>query len=138
MVALRRMRMRRDFRVRRLRSMTNGVIETYLDALVGGDWDAFAGCLVEDGYTRVGPYGDVKATKDEYVAFLSELMPTLPGYSMDVTRVTYADALAFAELSETVEVDGTPLRTAECLTFELADDGRISRVEVFTQSRQPV
>src|SRR4029079_17277463 len=74
----------------------------------------------------------------EYVAFLSDLMPTLPGYSMDVTRVTYAGDLAFAELSETVEVDGTSLRTPECLTFELADDGRIRRVEVFTQTRAPV
>jgi ketosteroid isomerase-like protein len=51
--------------------------------------------------------------------------------------VTYAGDLAFAELSETVEVDGTPLRTPECLTFELTD-GRIRRVEVFTQHRAPV
>ena len=116
--------------------MSDGLIETYLDALVAGDWDTFAGCLADDGFTRVGPFGDVKATKDEYVAFLSDLMPTLPGYSMDVTRVTYVDSLAFAELSETVEVDGTPLRTPECLTFELADDGRIQRVEVFTQTRR--
>ena len=57
---------------------------------------------------------------------------------MDVTRVTYAGDLAFAELSETVEVDGTPLRTPECLTFELTDDGHIRRVEVFTQTRAPV
>jgi ketosteroid isomerase-like protein len=115
--------------------MSDGLIETYLDALVAGDWDTFAGCLADDGFTRVGPYGDVKATKAEYVGFLSDLMPTLPGYSMDVTRVTYAGDLAFAELSETVEVDGTPLRTPECLTFELAGDGRIRRVEVFTQTR---
>ena len=118
--------------------MSDGLIETYLDALVAGDWDTFAGCLADEGFTRVGPYGDVKASKPEYVAFLADLMPTLPGYSMDVTRVTYTDSLAFAELSETVEVDGTPLRTPECLTFELAADGRIQRVEVFTQTRHPV
>jgi len=118
--------------------MTDGVIETYLGALVAGDWDTFAACLADDDFTRVGPFGDVKATKAEYVAFLSDLMPTLPGYSMDVTRVTYAAPLAFAELSETVEVDGTPLRTPECLTFELTADGRIRRVEVFTQTRAPV
>ena len=103
--------------------MSDRLIETYLDALVQGSWDTFAGCLADDGFTRVGPFGDVKATKAEYVAFLSGLMPTLPGYSMDVTRVTYSGDLAFAELSETVEVDGTPLRTPECLTFELSDDG---------------
>jgi ketosteroid isomerase-like protein len=118
--------------------MSDGVIERYLQALVDGDWATFAGCLADDGFTRVGPFGDVKATKSEYVTFLSDLMPTLPGYSMDVTRVTYSGSLAFAELSETVEVDGTPLRTAECLTFDLADDGRIKRVEVFTQTRSPV
>src|SRR4029079_5893997 len=118
--------------------MTDGVIETYLDALVDGDWDTFADCLADEGFTRVGPFGDGKATKAEYVAFLSELMPTLPGYSMDVTRVTYSGSLAFAELAETVEVAGTPLRTPECLTFELDADGRIRRVEVFTQTRAPV
>jgi len=118
--------------------VNNGVIETYLDALVAGDWDTFAACLADDGFTRVGPFGDVKSTKAEYVTFLSDLMPTLPGYAMDVTRVTYAQPLAFAELSETVAVDGTPLRTPECLTFELTDDGRIRRVEVFTQTRHPV
>ena len=118
--------------------MTDGVIETYLGALVDGDWDTFADCLADEGFTRVGPFGDVKATKAEYVAFLSELMPTLRRYSMDVTRVTYVDALAFAELSETVEVEGTPLRTPECLTFELSGDGRIQRVDVFTQTRQPL
>jgi hypothetical protein len=119
--------------------MSDGLIEMYLGTMVDGDWGAFADCLADDGFTRVGPFGDVKATKAEYVTFLSELMPTLPGYSMDVTRVTYAGDLAFAELSETVEVDGTPLRTPECLTFELTDDGtRIRRVEVFTQTRAPV
>ena len=118
--------------------MPDGVIERYLEALVAGDWETFADCLTDDGFTRVGPFGDVKPTKAEYVAFLSDLMPTLLGYSMDVTRVTYAGSLAFAELSETVEVDGAPLRTPECLTFELTDDGRIRRVEVFTQTRHPV
>ena len=118
--------------------MSDGVIETYLDALVRGDWETFANCLADDGFTRVGPYGDVKPSKPEYVAFLADLMPTLPGYSMDVTRVTYVGSLAFAELSETVEVDGTPLRTPECLTFELTEEGRIRHVEVFTQTRAPV
>ena len=118
--------------------MGDGVIERYLTALVDGDWPTFASCLADEGFTRVGPYGDTYSAKGDYVTFLSDLMPTLAGYEMDVTRVTYADGMAFAELSETVEVDGTPLRTPECLSFELTDDGRIRRVEVFTQSRAPV
>ncbi len=70
--------------------------------------------------------------------FLSELMPTLAGYAMQVTRVSYAGRVGFAELSETVEVDGQLLRTPECLSFDLTADGKIARVEVFTQTRAPV
>jgi hypothetical protein len=117
--------------------MADGVIERFLRSLVANDWSTFEACLA-DQFTRVGPYGDTYTSRAEYVAFLSELMPTLPGYSMDVARVSYADAVGFAELSETVEVDGVPLRTPECLTFDLTSDGRISRVEVFTQTRAPV
>ena len=118
--------------------MSDGVIERYLQSLVEGDWATFAGCLADDGFTRVGPFGDTYSTKAEYVAFLTELMPKLAGYGMHVSRVTYAEGLAFAELSEIVEVEGTPLRTRECLTFELTGDGRIRRVEVFTQTRAAV
>jgi hypothetical protein len=117
--------------------MADGVIERFLQSLVANDWSTFDGCLADE-FTRVGPYGDTYTSRAEYVAFLSELMPTLAGYSMDVSRVSYAGAVGFAELSETVEVDGVPLRTPECLTFDLASDGRISRVEVFTQTRAPV
>ncbi len=117
--------------------MSRDVIERYLHSLVEQDWATFASCLSDDDFTRVGPYGDTYSSKDDYVAFLAELLPTLAGYEMRVDRITDADGMAFAELSETVEVDGTPLRTPECLTFELTDDDRISRVEVFTQTRAP-
>ena len=113
------------------------VIERFLRSLVEHDWRVFASCLADD-FTRVGPYGDMYSSKADYVAFLSDLMPTLAGYEMEVTRVSYADGVGFAELSETVEVDGQLLRTPECLSFNLTDDGRISRVEVFTQTRAPV
>ena len=56
--------------------------------------------LADDGFTRVGPYGDTYASKAEYVTFLSELMPTLAGYELHVSRVTYTDGMAFAELSD--------------------------------------
>jgi hypothetical protein len=43
-------------------------------------------------------------------------------------------ARAYAELSETVELDGKPMRTPEVLVFELNSDGRIARVDVFIQT----
>jgi ketosteroid isomerase-like protein len=117
--------------------MNDGVIERYLHSLVTHDWPAFEACLADE-FTRVGPYQDTYSSKADYVAFLSDLMPTLAGYKMEVGRVSYCDGAGFAELAETVEVDGTPLRTPECLSFNLTDDGRISRIEVFTQTRAPV
>jgi hypothetical protein len=117
--------------------VSDRVIERFLHAMVAHDWPALSACLAEE-FTRVGPYGDTYASKGEYVEFLSELLPTLAGYEMQVRRVSYAGAVGFAELSETVEVDGQALRTRECLTFDLTDDARIRRVEVFTQTRFPV
>ena len=119
--------------MRTLPGVEGRIIERYLLALTDHDWDALAECLSDD-IVRVGPYGDTYEGKPAYISFISDLLPTLPGYAMDITRVTYGDGVAFAELSETVAVGGAPLRTPECLTFDLADDGRIRRVEVFTQN----
>ena len=91
------------------------IVERYLDALIGHDWDVLRDCLTED-VVRVGPYSDEYRGRDAYVGFLSELMPTLPDYRMDVHRVTYAGSLAFAEL---------------------ADDGRIARIDVFIKTAPP-
>ena len=111
-----------------------GVVERFLASMVAHDWDVLATCLSDDGFVRVGPYGDEYRSKASYVEFIAGLLPTLPGYSMEVTRVTYAGGVAFAELSETVTVDGAPLRTPECLVFELDAAQRIHRVEVFLQT----
>ena len=58
--------------------------------------------IVRDDVVRVGPFNDEYRGADAYVEFLAALMPTLPGYSMEVSRITYADDRAFAELAETV------------------------------------
>ncbi len=112
-----------------------GVVEGYLEAIIGHDWETLAACLADDGFVRVGPWGDEYADKAEYVAFIADLMPKLPGYEMRVDRVTYSgdQRLAVVELSETVEVDGRPHRTPEALVFDL-DGDRIRRIQVFIQT----
>jgi ketosteroid isomerase-like protein len=91
-------------------------------------------CIADD-IVRVAPYGDRYAGRDEYLAFITDLMPKLAGYAMKLYRVTYpSDALAYVELSETVELDGKRMRTPEVLVFELGGDGRIARVEVYIQT----
>lgn len=113
-----------------------GIVERYLDAIVSHDWDVVGEC-VADGVIRVGPYGDRFDGRDDYLAFISDTMPKLEGYVMELHRVTYAnDGLAFAELSETVEFDGKAMLTPEVLVFELNGDGRITRVEIFIQTRR--
>jgi ketosteroid isomerase-like protein len=112
-----------------------GVVERYLEAIIAHDWDAFAACLSDDGFERVGPWGDAYRDKAEYVAFIADLMPKLPGYEMRVDRVTYSgDArLAVVELTETVDVDGRRHPTPEALVFDL-DGDRIRRIQVFVQT----
>ena len=63
--------------------MGDGVIERYLRALVDGDWSTFADCLADEGFTRVGPLRRHLSNKADYVAFLSDLMPTLAGYVIE-------------------------------------------------------
>ncbi len=110
------------------------VVERFLAAMVAHDWDAMAACLTED-VVRVGPYLDTYVGRDDYVAYLAAMMPTLPGYSMDVTRVVEAGDVVTVQLAETVDdPNGKPLRTPEALVFDLAPDGRIARIEVFIQT----
>jgi ketosteroid isomerase-like protein len=111
-----------------------GIVERYLHAIASHDWGVVDECIADD-IIRVGPYGDRYAGRDEYLAFIADLMPKLKGYAMKLDRVTYAsDELAFVELRETVEVDGKPMVTPEVLVFEVAGDGRIARVDIFIQT----
>ena len=109
-----------------------GVVERYLRAVVAHDWEDLAGCLTED-VVRVGPFGDTYRPRRAYVEFLAALMPTLAGYDMKVHRVIYAESVAVAQLSETVEIDGAAVVTPEALLFDLDDSGRIARVEIYIQ-----
>jgi limonene-1,2-epoxide hydrolase len=113
------------------------VVERFLACMTRHDWDGLGACVTDD-VVRVGPYGDTYRGRDDYVAFVSGLMPTLAGYEMKVHRVVYtADArVGTAELSETVEVGGRVVVTPESLVFDIDDTGRIVHLGVYIQ-RQP-
>ncbi|MBV8236496.1 MAG: nuclear transport factor 2 family protein [Acidimicrobiia bacterium] len=96
--------------------------------MVAHDWDAMAACITDD-VERTGPFCDVYRGKDEYVAFISDLLPQLGGYAMKVDRVVYAGPVAVAELTESVDGTDTP----ESLVFDLAGDGRIARISIYIQ-----
>jgi len=109
------------------------IVERYLEKMVAHDFEAMAACLAED-VVRVGPYGDTYTPKDVYVAMLSGLMPTLPGYAMEINRVIVKDRIVVVELSETVEIDGVPLVTPEALVFELDEAGLIAHISIYIQT----
>jgi limonene-1,2-epoxide hydrolase len=111
----------------------DAVVRRYLERLVAHDWPAVRDLLATD-VVRLGPYGDTYRGRDRYVAFLSELMPSLPGYHMEVHRVLPAGAdgsTVTAELTETVEIDGAPLHTAEVLVFDLDAQGHIAQIAIY-------
>jgi len=108
------------------------VAQRYLDAIVGHDWATLRDCVTDD-IVRVGPYGDTYEGRDAYVGFISELMPTLPGYGMEVSEITAVGDRRFVELAETVEVDGRPTVTREVLVLQLRGDDRIARIEIYIQ-----
>jgi ketosteroid isomerase-like protein len=113
------------------------IIERYLDAIASHDWAVVDGCIADD-ITRVGPYGDRYVGRDDYMAFIVDVMPRLPGYAMERHRVSYlGDGLAYAELSETTTLDGKSMVTSEVLVFALDGDRRIARVDIFIQTPRP-
>jgi ketosteroid isomerase-like protein len=111
---------------------SGAVVRHYLDRMVAHDWDAMAACLAHD-VVRVGPFGDTYTPREPYVRFLSELMPALPGYSMRVDRVLARGRTVLVELTEIVEIDGSPLETPEALVFDLDADGRIAHIAIYIQ-----
>jgi SnoaL-like protein len=116
----------------------DAVVERYLDAIASRRWDIVGECIADD-IVRVGPYGDRFAGRDDYLVYLVDTMPKLAGYAMAVHRVTYvSEALAFAQLAETVEFDGKPMLTEEVLVFAFDDDRRIARVDIFIQTPRPL
>ena len=110
----------------------SGVVERYLAALVAHDWGEVETCLAPE-VVRMGPFGDTYTPRAAYLAFLRGLMPTLPGYSMEVHRIVGEGPVVLAELSETVEIDGAPLVTPESLVFDVDGSGAITRVAVYIQ-----
>ena len=108
------------------------LVERFLRSVAIQDWKAVNGCISPD-VVRRGPFGDDVDGRAPYVDLLGRTMPALPGYRMDLDRVTgaggHGNHLVFAELRETLVVDGAPVVTEECLVFEV--EGVITTVSIY-------
>jgi hypothetical protein len=113
------------------------VVERYLECLAAHDWDGLADTIATEGLTREGPFCDVVEGKAHYVAYLRKVCTNMAGHRLHVHRVSHVNSrLAYAELSETFEIDGVATAWPECILFEQGDDGLISHVSVFFKQRQ--
>jgi len=110
-----------------------GAVPRYFEAMMAHDWSALRSCLTED-FTRDGPYEEhVFGDPETYIRFLADLLPTLRGQVVELTRLRRDGDVVYSELTETIEVDGKPHTIRGCASFELADDGLIRHVEVFVR-----
>ena len=111
------------------------VIERFVECYAARDWDGLAECLSDDGFERIGPYVDVIGSKEEYLAFLRRVVPTLEGdYELQARRIAYVDdGLGFAELIEHLQVDGAMVDIPEVIVFGLDGKGHINRMRLYLQ-----
>lgn len=113
------------------------VAERYLLAVAAHDWDVVTACVAGQ-VVRHGPFGDDFTGADDYLSFLRRTMPSLAGYRMDIDRVTgIGDRRAMVELRETVELDGRPVVTHECLVFDVGSDGRLTDIAIYIRHAPP-
>jgi hypothetical protein len=117
--------------VPRTTSHACSVATRYLEALARQDWDGVAASLAPD-VVRHGPFGDDFEGSTPYLSFLRRTMPALPGYRMEIDRVTgLDDQRAMVELRETVVLETGPLVTHECLVFAVGADDLLQEISVY-------
>jgi ketosteroid isomerase-like protein len=109
------------------------VVERYFASMTAHDWEGLRACLAED-FSRDGPHPEhAWRGPEEYVAFVSGLLPGLRGHAVLVTRVTGDGDVVHAELTETVELEGRQSTVRIAAAFDMGADGRIRHVEVFVR-----
>src|SRR5947208_15556259 len=97
-------------------------VERFLDRLVAKDFAGLRETLAADGFRRVGPFGEVAASRDEYVDLVTKAVGGLEGYAIEVRRIVRAGNDAVAEVRESAVVDGTPTTWGEAMVFDLDGD----------------
>jgi limonene-1,2-epoxide hydrolase len=111
------------------------VVEEYLSAFAARDWPRFAAVLADENLRRVGPFMDVIESKEDYVDFLSNLMPTLINYEVRVDRISAMDSRRFlVELSEIFDVNGVRSEYPQADLFEVDPAGKICGVSIFMKT----
>jgi ketosteroid isomerase-like protein len=116
----------------------NATIDRYFAAMDRHDWAELRGCLSES-FSRVGPYDEhAWGDPDAYVTFLRDLLPTLKGQKVEITEVIEEGQMVQVNITETIEVEGSPHAARLAGTFRLDSEDRIERIEVFVRRLPPL
>jgi hypothetical protein len=110
-----------------------GVIERFFDHLTAREWPSL-GELLAPQVERIGPFGDRVVGRDRYLDLLIGTVPS--EYGNDVLRVTYAGdgGSGFARVTEHLHYPDQEFHLEEAYTFEIDEQGLLSRVEVYWQT----
>jgi hypothetical protein len=118
--------------------VTSNAIETverFFAWLTAREWDQLATVLSE-GVLRIGPFGDQLSGRGAYLDFLRGTVPT--DYRNDVARIVAAPdgSSSFARVTEHLRYVDQEFHLEEVYSFDLDEDGRICRVEIYWQTPQ--
>jgi hypothetical protein len=95
------------------------------------NWGGVAACLSDDVLRR-GPYGDDYEGVQAYMSFLERTIPSLPGYRMDIDRISAIDdQRAMAEIRETIDLEDGPLVTYESIVLDVDPQGRLKEICIY-------
>ena len=110
------------------------VVEDFVTLYAARDWDRLAACFSPSGFERIGPYGDVIASSQEYIDFLRRVVPTLQeGYELKPAHIAYAGDTVIAELIEHLEIHGVITDLPEAIVFRLDEAGLIKGMHLYLQ-----
>jgi hypothetical protein len=115
----------------------NATVDRYFVAMDRHDWAELRTCL-SDSFHRAGPYEEhVWDDPDDYLAFLQALLPTLKGQKVEITEVIEQGLLVHVNVTETIEVEGSPHVARVAVTCRMSPDNRIEDIEVFVHRLPP-
>jgi hypothetical protein len=111
-----------------------GAVEDYVAYYGSHQWEKLKTCFDADDFVRTGPYLDLFTDVDTYVDFLEGVVPTMGAdYELRVERIVYSpgEQVAFAQLIEHLELDGTMVDVPETIVFDLNGAGLIRRMSLY-------
>jgi limonene-1,2-epoxide hydrolase len=109
------------------------IVEGFFAYLTARDWDDLRVILSQD-VERVGPFADTITGRDRYLDFLRGTVPS--EYQNEVRRIVAASdgRAAFARVTEHLRYGEHEHSLEEAYSFDIGDDGLISRVEIYWQT----